>query len=152
FLRHSITSPRTTDSSGGSGWRTSSTNEIEEVFTQYERVCAVYPRLDQDMVSRHSDLKPENIVFDGQRVWLVDWQAAFVNDRYFGLAVVANFVVVNDADERLYLEKYFGQPPDEYQRARLFLMRQVMHVFYATVFLLPGSAGQPINRGENLPS
>jgi thiamine kinase-like enzyme len=104
------------------------------------------------MVWRHSDLKPENIVFDGQRVWLVDWQAAFVNDRYFDHAVVANFAVLNDADERLYLEKYFCQPPDEYQRARFFLMRQVMHTFYATVFLLPGSAGQPINRGENLPS
>ncbi len=57
-----------------------SSGEIEEVFTLYEQVCAAYPRLDSDMVSCHSDLKPENILFDGQRVWLVDWQAAFVND------------------------------------------------------------------------
>jgi thiamine kinase-like enzyme len=46
--------------------------------------------------------RPEagKLLFDGQRVWLVDWQAAFVNDRYFDLAVAANFVVTNDADER----------------------------------------------------
>jgi thiamine kinase-like enzyme len=37
------------------------------------------------MVSCHSDPKPENILFDGQRVWLVDWHAAIVNDRYFDL-------------------------------------------------------------------
>jgi aminoglycoside phosphotransferase (APT) family kinase protein len=126
--------------------------EIEEVFTRYEQVCAAYPRLDSDMVSCHSDLKPENILFDGQRVWLVDWQAAFVNDRYFDLAVAANFVVTSDPDEWTYLEQYFGPPPDEYQRARFFLMRQVVHMFGAAIFLLLGSAGKPISQSENLPS
>jgi thiamine kinase-like enzyme len=128
-----------------------SRSEVEEIFTRYEQVCAVYPRLDSDMVSCHGDLKPENILFDGQRVWLVDWQAAFLNDRYFDLAVVANFVVTNDADERAYLQEYFGQPPDEYQLARFFLMSQVTHMFYATVFLLLGSAGKPINLSEKAP-
>jgi hypothetical protein len=104
------------------------------------------------MVSCHSDLKPENIVFDGQRVWLVGWQAALVNDRYFDLAVAANFVVTNNADEWTYLEQYFGQPPDEYQRARFFLMRQVLHMLSAAVFLLLGSAGKPISQSVNLPS
>jgi thiamine kinase-like enzyme len=125
---------------------------IEEVFTRYEQVCAAYPRLDSDMVSCHMDLKPENILFDGQHVWLIDWQAAFVNDRYFDLAVAANFLLTNDADELTYLERYFGQQPNEYQRARFFLMRQVVHTFYATVFLLLGSAGKPIDPSEKLPS
>ena len=35
------------------------------------------------MVSSHVDLKPDNMLFDGERVWLVDWQAGFANDRYF---------------------------------------------------------------------
>jgi aminoglycoside phosphotransferase (APT) family kinase protein len=127
-------------------------DEIGEVFARYIQVCATYPRLDEDMVSSHSDLKPENILFDGQRVWLVDWQAAFVNDRYFDLSVVANFVVTNDGDERIYLETYFGHAPDEYQLARFFLMRQVVHMFYAAVFLILASAGRPIHRSETLPT
>lgn len=126
--------------------------EIEEVFTRYEQVCAAYPRLDSDMVSCHMDLKPENLLFDGQRVWFVNWQTAFVNDRYFDLAVAANFLVANDADELIYLEGYFGQRPDDYQRARFFLMRQVLHMLSATVFLLLGSAGGPINLSEKFPS
>ena len=126
--------------------------EIEEVFGRYEQICAAYPRLDADLVSCHMDLKPENILFDGRRVWLVDWTAAFLNDRYFDLAMVANFVVTRDADERIYLEGYFGQPPDEYQRARFFHMRQVLHMFAAAVFLLLGSAGKPIRQSENTPS
>ena len=125
--------------------------EIEEIFTRYEQVCAAYPRLDSDMVSCHQDLKPENVLFDGHRVWLVGWQAALVNDRYFDLAIVANFVVNNDAEERTYLQEYFGQPPDEYQLARLFLMRQVMHMMSAAVFLLLGSSGKPVDQSEKAP-
>jgi hypothetical protein len=127
-------------------------NEIDEAFTRYVQLCAVYPRLDADMVSCHNNLKPENILFDGDRVRLAGWLAAFVNDRYFDLAIVANFVVNNDIDETTYLKEYFGQSPDEYQLARFFLMRQVMHMLSATVFLLIGSPGGPEGRSEKLPS
>src|SRR5262249_23751866 len=109
-------------------------DEIEEIFPRYAQICAAYPRVDADMVSCHMDLKPENIVFDGLRPWLIDWMAASVNDRYFDLSIVANFVVTNEAEERTYLAEYFGQLPDQYQLARFFLMRQVLHMFYAAVF------------------
>ena len=92
-------------------------NETGNFSPRYRQVAAVYPRLDADLVSSHNDLfKPDNMLFDGNRVWLVDWEAAFLNDRYADLAVVANQVVTNDAEERLYLQEYFGQAPDEYQR------------------------------------
>jgi len=104
------------------------------------------------MVSCHSDLKPEKMVFDGERLWLLGWQAAFVNDRYFDLAVAANFLIRDDEEERTYLEEYFGRPADEYERARFFLMRQVVHMLAATVFLLLGSAGKPVEQREDLPS
>jgi len=126
--------------------------EIEEVFRRYEQICATYPRLDADLVSCHMDLKPENILFDGHRIWLVDWMAASLNDRYFDLSIVANFVLTSETDERTYLAEYLGQPPDEYQRARFTLMRQVLHMFAAAVFLLLGSAGKPVRPSERPPS
>ena len=131
--------------------------QLDELFALLARVAAVYPRdadtvssdmvssdmVSSDMVSSHNDLfKPDNILFDGARVWLVDWEAAFLNDRYADLAVVANMIVTSDAEERLYLEEYFGQPPDERQRARFFLMRQVARIFYSMVFLWMGSPGE----------
>jgi aminoglycoside phosphotransferase (APT) family kinase protein len=126
--------------------------ESEELLARYAQLAAVYPRHDPDMVSSHNDLfKPDNILFDGHRVWLVDWEAAFLNDRYADLAVVANLVVTNDAEERVYLQEYFGQPPDQYQLARFFLMQQVAHIFYAMVFLLLGSSGRQLNLSENAP-
>ncbi len=129
-----------------------SKGEREELFAWHAEVSAVYPHHDPDMVPSHNDLfKPDNILFDGLRVWLVDWEAAFRNDRYADLAVVANLVVANDAEEKLYLEEYFGQPPDPYQLARFFLMQQVVHMFYAMVFLLLGSSGEPVDQSEKAP-
>src|SRR5579864_4816310 len=36
-------------------------------------------------------------------------EAAFLSDRYTDLAVAANFVVTNDAEEDVYLRTYFGE-------------------------------------------
>jgi len=126
--------------------------EIDEAFGHYRQICETYPRLDADMVSSHMDLKPDNILFDGRRVWLVDWQAAFLNDRYFDLSVVANYLVSTESDEFALLETYFNQPADPYQRARFFLMRQALHMFSGAVFLMLGSGGKPIGEVEKPPS
>jgi aminoglycoside phosphotransferase (APT) family kinase protein len=128
-------------------------SQTSELFEIYAQVALVYPRYDEsDRVSSHNDLKPENILFDGDRVWLVDWEAAFLNDRYVDLAVVANFVVNSEADEQAYLQGYFGESAGEYRLARFFLMRQVMHVFYAMVFLsLAAAAGKATDTSLDAP-
>jgi len=114
--------------------------EMQELFRWRDQLAAAYSPEDEDFVPSHNDLfKPDNILFDGHRVWLVDWEAAFLNDRYADLAVVANLLVHNEAEERISLREYFGEPPSEYQLARLFLMRQLAHVFYTMAFLLMGS-------------
>jgi aminoglycoside phosphotransferase (APT) family kinase protein len=115
-------------------------NITAELMDRYTDILLVYPRNNQDQVSSHNDLKPENVLFDGSQVWLVDWEAAFLNDRYFDLAVAANFVVTNDVEERNYLKRYFGEEVDEYHLARFFLMRQLLHISYFTLFMFLGSA------------
>ncbi|HEY8930269.1 MAG TPA: phosphotransferase [Mucilaginibacter sp.] len=109
---------------------------MSEMLGAYTRIKAVYPRSDSDMVACHNDLKPENTLYDGERVWLVDWEAAFLNDRYLDLAIAANFAVRSEADETDYLKTYFGEDATAYRRARFFLMRQILHLFYFVVFVL----------------
>ena len=119
-------------------------SETAELFELYAQVTDVYPRDDSDMVPSHNDLRPENVLFDGDRAWLVDWEAAFSNDRYLDLAVVANFVVTNAAEEETYLRTYFGEAAGEYRRARFYLMSRLLHVFYAAFLVLLGSKGKSI--------
>jgi len=124
----------------------------EEFFARYAELAEVYPYGDHEMVSSHNDLlKPDNIVFDGKRVWLVDWEAAFPNDRYADLAVAANHVVTNEEEEAAYLAAYFGAPPDAYQRARFHLMQQLAHLFYAMAFLYLGAMGRTADWSGTVP-
>lgn len=104
-----------------------------DLFERYADVAAVYPR-DSDRVSAHHDLKPENLAFDGERVLLLDWEAAFLDDRNFDLAVPASFFVRDDAALERYLALYYGAPPSPGQRARFELVRIALHVFYAVMF------------------
>jgi hypothetical protein len=128
-------------------------HDLEELLAQYARVAATLSSLDPDLAPSHNDLfKPDNILFDGSRLWLVDWEAAFQNDRYADLAVVANMLVVNEAEEQIYLREYFGTPPVSYQAARFYLMKQLAHMFYAMAFLDLGSAGKPVDWSEPVPA
>jgi len=126
-------------------------SETAELLRLYARVTGVYSCQDSDMVASHNDLKPPNMLFDGERLWLIDWEAAFLNDRYNDLAVMANFVVTNGAVEEIYLRTYFGEAAGEYSLARFYLMRQIVHLFYAMVFILLGSSGKPIDSNAPVP-
>lgn len=124
---------------------------LADFFRGYDEVSRVYPR-DRDLVACHNDLKSDNILFDGTRMWLVDWEAAFLNDRYADLAWASTFFVHDDATESAYLSAYFDGPVDEYARARFYLMRQLLHVF-AVSLVLPAAAraGVPIDVDAELP-
>ncbi len=127
-------------------------SETGELFRRYADVQKVYLRYDTDLVASHNDLKPQNMLFNGNRVWLVDWESAFLNDRYVDLAIVANFFVKDEAQEEAYLSAYFEEPASEYRRARFYLMRQVVSMFYTTLLLLEASrSGLSIDADMTVP-
>lgn len=116
---------------------------MAEYFHHFAKIRQVYPHLEPDLVSSHNDLNPNNILFDGDRLWAVDWEAAFANDRYVDLAIVTNNFVSDDDAEQVFLSTYFDGPASHYQRARFFLMRQVCHLFFAMAFLRFAAAHKP---------
>jgi len=105
------------------------------VLNLYAVLAAGYRTRPDDLVSSHNDLNPANIVYDGRRLWFIDWEAAFLADRYVDLATLANWFAPDPAREDLLLRTYLNAPPTGEQRARLYLMRQVNHVFYGMVML-----------------
>ncbi len=116
-----------------------------EVFRGYAALSKVYPRHDAGLVASHNDLKPQNMLYDGKHIWLVDWEAAFLNDEYVDLAVVANFFVKNEAQAEAYLEAYFGEPAGSYRSARFYLMHQAVSLFYTAVLLMEAARTLPID-------
>ncbi len=56
-------------------------------------VLAADPR----RVVSHNDLNPGNIVWDGARAWLIDWDAAGLNHPFYDLATLSTFLLLEDA-------------------------------------------------------
>ena len=60
----------------------------------------------------HNDLLPANVVDDGDRLWLIDWEYAGIGNPLFDLAgVAANFQLTDEESEDL-LQCYLGGSSD----------------------------------------
>ena len=56
----------------------------------------------------HNDLNPKNIIWDKEKVTLIDWEYAGINDRYFDLASAIVEFDLNDRQSDLFLKTYFA--------------------------------------------
>jgi thiamine kinase-like enzyme len=64
----------------------------------------------------HNDLLPANIIDDGDRLWLIDFEYAGFNTAMFDLANLASNSGLDAAESDVLLEEYFGRPPNEDSR------------------------------------
>ncbi|GGH37807.1 Thiamine kinase [Cribrihabitans marinus] len=69
------------------------------------------------LVVGHNDLLAANILDDGARLWLIDWEYGGFNTPLFDLAGLASNNGLSEAQERAMLERYFQADPDPHWRA-----------------------------------
>jgi thiamine kinase-like enzyme len=94
-----------------------------------ERIAAaVAGHPEHAVVPCHDDLLNANILGDGTRVWLVDWEYAGMGDRYFDLGNLSVNNGFTDADDRALLEAYWDEPCTPRRFAALRLMRSMSDV------------------------
>ncbi len=65
-----------------------------------------------DLVFGHNDLLPANLIDDGKRLWLIDWDYAGFNSPLFDLGGLAANNSLSPEQESEMLCLYFGSPPD----------------------------------------
>lgn len=99
---------------------------IEEDIGVAERVCHC-----------HNDLLCSNLVDDGHKVWILDWEYGGAGDLFFDLGNLAANNRFSHEQEAQLLEYYFGQaPPAGLRRLRLMRlasdMREAMWGFLQT--------------------
>jgi thiamine kinase-like enzyme len=65
-----------------------------------------------EVVFGHNDLLAANLIDDGARLWLIDWDYAGWGSPLFDLGGLAANNGLSEAQEAWMLEAYFGRPPD----------------------------------------
>jgi thiamine kinase-like enzyme len=69
------------------------------------------------LVVGHNDLLAANILDDGTRLWLIDWEYGGFNTPLFDLAGLAGNNGFSEAQEQEMLEQYFDAPAGTHWRA-----------------------------------
>ena len=97
------------------------------------RVRGTYPFAALGQVSAHNDVNPLNVLYDGDRLWLIDWELSFRNDPFADLAIVANNHADTDDRADVLLSAALQREPTDLDRARLVVMRQLSRLFYGCI-------------------
>jgi thiamine kinase-like enzyme len=90
--------------------------------------AALRDRPGHEPVPCHNDLLCANVLRDGERLALLDWEYAGMNDRFFDLGNLAVNNGLDEHDEEVLLEAYFGEPATPARIASLRLMRLMSDV------------------------
>lgn len=92
------------------------------------------PPLPEPLVMSHNDVNPTNLVYDGERLLLLDWDTAAPNDLYYDLAAIATFLRMDHATSLQLLGMHAGGPVTALPE-RFVYDRRVVAVMCGTVFL-----------------
>jgi aminoglycoside phosphotransferase (APT) family kinase protein len=101
----------------------------------FERVREAYPWGAAKPVSSHNDPNPRNVLFDGERLLLVDWESAYRSDPLTDVAILAENLAPTPELESMLVRAWLGAEPDTALMARLRLMRLLTRLYYGGLLL-----------------
>lgn len=100
-----------------------------------EQLRSAYAWDPADSISCHNDCLLGNILFDGVRLWLIDWESAYPNDPLVDIAIQLDNLARSRDLEEVLLRAWLGRAPDEAMRERLAQARALTRLYYAGVLL-----------------
>ncbi len=107
----------------------------------FERLQAAIEWDPANHVSSHNDPNPRNVLFDGQRLWLIDWEAACRNDPMVDVAILTDTLADTPEEKRALLAAWLGRAATGDETRRLGQLTMLTRVYYAgLLFALSGPA------------
>jgi len=110
----------------------------------FERIRSVYPWDETKHASSHNDPNPRNILFDGSKLWLIDWETSYRNDPLTDIAILTENHAATPQLEEALLTAWLGHSPDRRTQAQLKLMRQLTRLYYAGLLIASAKPAVPI--------
>jgi hypothetical protein len=106
---------------------------LDPVNERLAQIRETYSWNRADSVSCHNDLVPANILFDGKRLWLIDWESAYRNDPLVDVAIVSDNFARTPELEAALLQAWLGRAPDDALLARFKSVRALTRLYFAGV-------------------
>jgi aminoglycoside phosphotransferase (APT) family kinase protein len=117
----------------------------------WERLQQIREAWDRDparLVSSHNDCHPGNFLFDGERLWLVDWESAYRNDRFVDIAILLDNVAPAPDLREVLIRAWIGRHLDADEQRQLDTARALTRLYFAGFFLSGSAAAQWLVRPD----
>ncbi|MEO8622029.1 MAG: phosphotransferase [bacterium] len=92
------------------------------------------PPSGREVVLSHNDVNPSNLVYDGEHLFFLDWDAAGPNDPFYDLATIAVFLRMDDDTCKRLLSAYDGALVEQLP-PRFMYCRRMVAVLCGTTIL-----------------
>ena len=103
---------------------------------EFERIRAAYPWRPETFVSAHNDPNQFNVLYDGDRLWLIDWETASRNDPFIDVATAISYAGPTPRLRDDLLRGWLGAEPDDLARARAAVMGAVVRLYAGCILLV----------------
>lgn len=90
-----------------------------EILAEAEPARTALAALAPTLRPCHCDLTGGNLIDDGERVWLIDWEYSAMNDPAWDLAYFSIELGLDETADHAFLAAYLGRPPSETETARV---------------------------------
>ena len=117
---------------------------------------ATVPDAGRAQVCSHNDVNPSNLVYDGERLLLLDWDAAGANEPFYDLATVAMFLRLDEPSCLALLSAHDGAavtaipPRFAYDRRLVAVLCGTMFLHLARASGYAGDANETRDAAPNL--
>lgn len=101
----------------------------------FEHIRAAYPWDPESFVSAHNDPNQFNLLYDGDRLWLIDWETASRNDPFIDIATVAGYLGTSPQRQDVILSAWLGRDPRASEVARLAVARALITLYAGCILL-----------------
>lgn len=99
----------------------------------FDSAAAILAR-DRRRAVSHNDINPGNVLWDGARAWLVDWEVAGLAHPFYDLATLAMFIRLDDTAAHALLAMQEQRAIDDADRATFAALRRLAALLCGLVF------------------
>ncbi|MBR5328736.1 MAG: phosphotransferase family protein [Firmicutes bacterium] len=117
-------------------------DNYDELVRQLKQVETAISEAAIPTVPCHNDPLAANFLYDGDKMYAIDWEFSGMNDCFYDLAAFIGATRLSAEAEEQFLTCYCNHPPTDHERARLIINKFLMDAFEVYWAMMQLNAGK----------
>ncbi len=105
-------------------------SDINQLLKKAEEIESKIKAEEIKLTACHNDLLSENFMYDGKKIWIIDWEYGGNGDPFFDLADFAVEHPFSDKEEEIIIKTYCGKM-DEKRFARMIVYKAISDLWWS---------------------